>query len=271
MISVIITTYNRKAFLKEAVLSVLDQDYKDKEIIIIDDGSTDASHEEVEGFPVKYIWKENGGISSARNKGIAVAKGDHIAFLDVDDLWKKKKLSLQIAMMDEGGYDISYTDEIWMRNGKHLNQKLRHKKYSGFIFEKCLPLCIISPSSVLMKRNIFDGLGLFDESMPVCEDYDMWLRVAARYPILFIEKQLIVKRGGHEDQLSKRYPGMDRFRIESIVRILGSGVLSEPMRSAAISELAKKCDVYIKGAMKRGKVEEAQYYLNLVGSYNINV
>ena len=268
MVSVIITTYNRRAFLKPAVLSVLNQDYKDKEIIVIDDGSTDDSFKEIEGFPVQYIWKENGGISSARNKGIEAAGGDYIAFLDVDDLWKKKKLSTQMTVMSEEGYDISYTDEIWMRNGKHLNQKSIHKKYSGFIFEQCLPLCIISPSSVLMKRDIFDVVGRFDETMSVCEDYDMWLRVTARYPVLFVEKKLIIKQGGHEDQLSKRYPAMDRFRIESIARILESDVLSETMRNAAIRELEKKCRIYIQGAIKRGKAEDVQYYSTLIRRYS---
>jgi glycosyltransferase involved in cell wall biosynthesis len=269
MVSVIITTYNRRSFLKAAVLSVLVQDHKDKEIIIVDDGSTDDSLKELEGLPVQYIWKENGGISSARNKGIEVARGDFIAFLDVDDLWKKKKLSTQMAMMSENGYEISYTDEIWIRNGEHLNQKSIHKKYSGFIFEKCLPLCIISPSSVLMKRSVFDVVGLFDESMIVCEDYDMWLRVTARYPVLFVEKPLIVKQGGHEDQLSKRYPAMDRFRIQSIARILESDVLDETMRSAAIAELATKCRIYTLGAVKRGKVEEAEYYSGLINRYAV--
>jgi len=268
VVSVIITTYNRKTFLRAAVLSVLVQDYKDKEIIIVDDGSTDDSLKELEGLPVQYTWQKNGGISSARNKGIEVARGDFIAFLDVDDLWKKKKLSTQMAMMREEGYAISYTDEIWIRNGKHLNQKSIHKKYSGFIFEKCLPLCIISPSSVLMKRSIFNDVGLFDETMTVCEDYDMWLRITARYPVLFIEKPLIVKQGGHEDQLSKRYPAMDRFRIESITRILRSDVLNETMRSAAIVELEKKCRIYITGAVKRGKTEEVGYYSDLFGRYN---
>jgi glycosyltransferase involved in cell wall biosynthesis len=268
MVSVIITTYNRKIFLKAAVLSVLVQDYKDKEIIIIDDGSTDDSLKELEGLPVQYVWKENGGISSARNKGIEVARGDYIAFLDVDDLWKKKKLSTQMAMMCEAGYDISYTDEIWIRNGKHLNQKSIHKKYSGLIFEKCLPLCIISPSSVLMKRSVFDVAGLFDETMTVCEDYDMWLRITALYAVLFVEKPLIVKQGGHEDQLSKRYPAMDRFRIESIARILEGDTLSEAMRNAAIRELEKKCRIYIQGAVKRGKTEEVQYYSNLIERYS---
>jgi glycosyltransferase involved in cell wall biosynthesis len=268
MVSVIITTYNRRTFLRAAVLSVLVQDYKDKEIIVVDDGSTDGSLKELEGLPVQYIWKKNGGISSARNKGIEVARGDYIAFLDVDDLWKKKKLSSQMAVMRDEGYEISYTDEIWIRNGKHLNQKSIHKKYSGFIFEKCLPLCIISPSSVLMKRSVFDVVGLFDENMVVCEDYDMWLRITARYPVLFVGKPLIVKQGGHEDQLSKRYPAMDTFRIESIVRILESDALSETMRSAAIRELAKKCRIYMLGAVKRGKTEEEQYYSDLINRYD---
>jgi glycosyltransferase involved in cell wall biosynthesis len=269
MVSVIITTYNRRAFLKAAVLSVLVQDYKDKEIIIVDDGSTDDSLKELEGLPVQYIWKENGGISSARNKGIEVARGNYIAFLDVDDLWKKKKLSTQMSMMHGEGYKISYTDEIWIRNGEHLNQRSIHKKYSGFIFEKCLPLCIISPSSVIMKRSVFDVAGLFDETMPVCEDYDMWLRVTARYPVLFVEKPLIVKQGGHEDQLSKRYPAMDRFRIQSIARILESDVLNETMRNYATRELEKKCRIYILGAVKRGKTEEAQYYSALIRRYAV--
>jgi hypothetical protein len=121
-----------------------------------------------------------------------------------------------------------------------------------------------------MKRNVFDVVDQFDETMSVCEDYDMWLRVTARYPVLFVEKPLIVKQGGHEDQLSKRYPAMDRFRIESIDRILGSSILSETMRSAAIRELEKKCRIYILGARKRGKAEEVQYYSALIRRYSVN-
>ncbi|OPY79208.1 MAG: putative glycosyltransferase EpsJ [Syntrophorhabdus sp. PtaU1.Bin153] len=188
MVSVVITTFNRRSFLREAVLSVLAQDYRDKEIIVVDDGSMDNSYEEVRGLNVRYIWQRNGGISSARNTGIAVSKGDYLAFLDVDDLWKKRKLSEQMGRMTEGASPVSYTDEIWIRNGKWLNQRQRHKKYSGYIFEQCLPLCIISPSSVVVKREIFDDVGLFDESLPVCEDYDMWLRIASKYPVLFVDK-----------------------------------------------------------------------------------
>lgn len=296
MVSVIITTYNRRKFLKEALRSVINQDYQNKEIIVVDDGSSDNSYDEmnhpevsfevstrnfeqilfskqasgyeirgaIRGFPVRYVWKANGGISSARNYGIAISKGEYISFLDVDDLWLKRKLSTQMELMKRERFFISYTDEIWVRNGERLNQKLRHKKFSGHIFKRCLPLCIISPSSVVIKREVFDKVGLFDESMPVCEDYDMWLRITAQYPVLFIEKPLIIKQGGHEDQLSKSVEAIDRFRIESLVKILKSGVLNSDMKTAAIEELNMKYSIYINGARKRGKEEEIHHVLELI-------
>jgi glycosyltransferase involved in cell wall biosynthesis len=263
MISVVITTCRRRAFLREAVLSVINQDYRDIEVIVVDDGSTDSSWEEVRDLPVRYLWKENGGISSARNRGIGVSQGEYVAFLDVDDLWMKGKLSVQIRLMEEQGFSVSYTDEIWVRNGRRVNQKMRHKKFSGFIFERCLPLCIISPSSVVIRREVFNEVGLFDEALPVCEDYDMWLRISPRFPVLFVEKPLIVKRGGHADQLSKRYEAMDRFRIESLMKILRSRTLSATDHRSAVEEMRKKCQIHADGAKKRGRLEEAQHYLSL--------
>ncbi len=266
-VSVIITTFNRRQFLKEAFQSVAAQDYRDREIIIVDDGSTDNTYEDASLLPARYIWKENGGISSARNAGISIARGEYIGFLDVDDLWKKRKLSIQIEAMEAAGTLLSYTDETWLRNGKRLNQKNRHRKYSGMIFEHCLPLCIISPSSALIHRSIFDNVGTFDESLPVCEDYDMWLRITSRHPVLFIGKPLIIKQGGHTDQLSRAYDGMDRFRIASIKHILDSGVLSPDCRAKAAGELAKKCRIYAGGALKRGKKGEAELYFELAALY----
>ncbi|MBP1730305.1 MAG: glycosyl transferase [Deltaproteobacteria bacterium] len=266
MVSVIITTYNRRKYLKPAVESVLAQDYPDKEIIVIDDGSDDATEDEARTLPVRYVWKENGGISSARNLGISLAKGDFIAFLDVDDLWLKGKLSMQMRMMEETGNLISYTDEIWVRNGKRLNQGKKHRKYSGFIYERCLPLCIISPSSAVVARKVYDDVGLFDETLPACEDYDMWLRIACRHPVLFIAKPLIVKQGGHADQLSRRYEAMDRFRIASLLKMLSGQVLTPEQRAATLDELKTKCAVYAEGAQKRGKHDEAAKYAALADS-----
>jgi len=234
---------------------------------VVDDGSTDDSFHEVDGLPLRYIWKENGDISSARNCGIRETHGEYISFLDVDDLWQKNKLSLQMECMESESASISYTNEVWIRNGRRLNQRLRHRKYTGFIFEYCLPLCIISPSSVVIRREIFHTVGLFDESLPVCEDYDMWLRISAQFPILFIDKPLIIKRGGHEDQLSKRYEAMDKYRIQSLVKLLKTGSLDENQRNKTIMELEKKCMIYAHGARKRGKVEEAEEYLSIITQY----
>jgi len=264
MVSVIITTYNRRSFLKEATLSVLHQDYHDKEVIIIDDGSSDRSFLETRGLPVRYVWKRNGGISSARNMGIAISKGDYLAFLDVDDTWKKGKLTKQMEAMSRNQVDISYTDETWIRNGIHLNQGNRHKKHSGFIFEQCLPLCLISPSSVVLKRSIFEEIGLFDESLPVCEDYDMWLRITSKFPVLYIDKTFIIKRGGHDDQLSRAYEAIDRFRIQSLTKLLRDESFTDTgMRSAALKELKRKCKIFATGAKKRGRFQEADYYLKI--------
>jgi glycosyltransferase involved in cell wall biosynthesis len=260
LVSVVITTYNRRQYVRAALESVLAQDYRDKEIIVIDDGSTDGSADELSGLPLQYVWKENGGISSARNLGISLSKGDLIAFLDVDDLWKKNKLSTQVRLMGEEASPVSYTDEVWMRNGKWLNQCHRHRKYSGMIYRHCLPLCIISPSSALVGREVFNEVGLFDESLPVCEDYDMWLRVACRYPIVFIDRPLIIKQGGHPDQLSRRFEAMDRFRIRSLVNMLSRGVLTPEQRICTLHVLRKKCAIYAKGAEKRERFGEAEKY-----------
>ena len=270
MVSVIITTYNRRYYLKAAVESVLTQNYQDKEIIVVDDGSCDGSAEEVLRLPVRYVWKENGGISSARNLGISLAEGDFIAFLDVDDLWKKNKLSAQMQLMTDQASLISYTDEVWIRSGSRINQGHRHRKYSGLIYQHCLPLCIISPSSAVVSRQIFDAVGVFDESLPVCEDYDMWLRITCRYPVLFVDRELIIKQGGHPDQLSRRFEAMDQFRIKSLAKLLSMGVLTAEQRRLTLEELKKKCAVYVQGARKRSRFQEAERYAALLDAVAVS-
>ena len=263
MVSVIITTYNRRHFLREAALSVLAQGYKDREVIVIDDGSTDGSEHEVRDLPLRYEWKPNAGISSARNYGIALSGGEYIAFLDVDDLWMGHKLSRQMRAMEEGAAALCYTDEVWIRNGRRLNQKKRHQKYSGHIYEHCLELCLISASSAVIRRHVFEDRGLFDETMPVCEDYDMWLRITAKYSVLFLPEALITKRGGHEDQLSRQYEAMDRFRVTSLARMIESGQLTDEQKDLTLREIGRKCAILAAGAAKRGKEDEAAYYRGL--------
>lgn len=270
-VSVIIPTYNRAQIVGEAIDSVLSQRYDDCELIVVDDGSTDGTKELVAPYlpRLTYLYQEHQGVSAARNRGITVARGDYISFLDSDDLWLREKLSSQMCFMESyPEYLICYTDEIWIRKGVRVNPMRKHKKYSGMIFEQCLPLCIVSPSSVLIARTLLDEVGVFDETLEVCEDYDLWLRIAARYPLHFIDTHLIVKRGGHADQLSRKYTGQDRFRIRVLAKLLAGDFISTRQRVLAWRELERKCEIYGRGCIKRGKKEEGEKILALPATYD---
>jgi len=276
MISVIIPSYNRDEFLKEAIQSVLAQDYFAKsseasrfELVVIDDGSTDQTKAVVESFsaPIVYRYMNQKGVSAARNLGIKLSQGDYVAFLDSDDLWKPDKITIQMSLMKSlPQTKICYTEEIWIRNSVFVNPKKKHKKYSGWIFEKVLPLCLLSLSSALFHRSVFEAVGIFDEDLPACEDYDFGIRVALRYPIHLITKPLIVKRGGHPDQLSHKYWGMDQFRIKALEKTL-SMELSPLQEEQVREELRIKCKILTTGFGKRNKISEANYYSGLFDKY----
>ncbi|KPJ78751.1 MAG: glycosyl transferase [Deltaproteobacteria bacterium SG8_13] len=267
LVSVIIPTYNRAGIVGEAVDSVLAQDYPDYELIVVDDGSTDATAEVLNryGDKIRTLRQKNRGVSAARNAGIRSASGEFFAFLDSDDLWLPSKLGLQVAFFDRHpDAVVCQTEEIWIRNGVRVNPRKRHRKPSGMIFEPSLQLCLVSPSAVMIRRSLFDQVGLFDESLPACEDYDLWLRVSCRYPVYRLSTALVVKRGGHSDQLS-RQPGLDRYRIQALLKIIESGRLSKSQTEAAVRMLRTKSRIYAAGCRKRGRVEEATSYEKLVG------
>lgn len=159
------------------------------------------------------------------------------------------------ALKNNPGYKICHTNEIWIRNGRRVNPRKKHKKSGGWIFQNCLPLCCISPSNVIINKTVFDTVGLFDETLPVCEDYDLWLRITSRFPVLYVDELLIIKYGGHRDQLSRKFWGMDRYRIQALEKILTTGILSEEDESAAKSMLKEKLTIYIQGARKRNKTD----------------
>lgn len=277
MISVIIPTFNRSDFLGEAIRSVLDQDYfrtpdspKNFEIIVIDDGSTDETGNVVNSidFPIRYISQENRGVSAARNVGLQHAKGNFIAFLDSDDLWQREKIAVQMSLMNTlPRAMVCYTEETWIRHGIFVNPKARHRKFSGWIFDKVLPLCLISLSSALFRREVFAKISTFDEDFPVCEDYEFGIRLTHQFPVYFITRPLIVKRGGHADQLSKRHWGMDRFRIKALEKALSLD-LTPLQRELVQAEIIKKSRVLMSGFAKRGKTEEAEHYRKLIALYS---
>ncbi len=263
-VSIIIPTYNRAHVLGRAIRSVFDQRYPHWELLVVDDGSTDATVSLVEGLDdprVRYLPIEHSGVSAARNEGIRQARHSWVTFLDSDDCWLPKKLERELAELHRcPDYRVVYTNEVWIRRGVRANQKNRHRKFSGWVFAKCLPLCIISPSSVLLHRDVLVQCGTFDESLPVCEDYDLWLRIAARFPVLFVDEPLIVKTGGHDDQLSRSLWGMDRYRLRALVRLYQSGWLTPAQRQATALEIGEKARILETGFEKRGKPEEAAAY-----------
>lgn len=272
-VSVIIPVYNRAAMLGRALQSIVRQSVQCEEVIVVDDGSTDGSRGLVEGMLVGELGVElrwlrqdsNQGPAAARNLAIRHARCKMIAFLDSDDHWLPKKLEKQATQMElHPDFLISHTRERWLRDGRHLNQKKRHLPRHGDIFPHCLELCAVGMSTVMLRREIFNQVGLFRESMRCCEDYDLWLRVSCRLPFLLVDEVLTVKEGGREDQVSSQYRvGMDRFRIKSLMRLLDSGVLSRSQEKLAREELRRKCTVYGNGCLKHGKETEGRYVLGL--------
>ena len=223
-------------------------------------------------FPlVNYYYQQNHGVSAARNLGIQQATGDWLAFLDSDDEWLPEKLSKQkAALAINPEYKICHTEENWVRNGIQVDVPQKYAKTGGWIFNHCLPLCAMSPSTMLIHRSVFTDIGLFDTQLPACEDYDLWLRITANYPVLLVEQPQINKNGGHADQLSHAFWGMDRFRIEALQKIIDAGQLSDQNRQAAVNMLLKKANIYLNGVIKRGKTDEADYYRQLINRYAVD-
>ncbi|MBI78489.1 MAG: glycosyl transferase [Rhodospirillaceae bacterium] len=269
-VSVIIPTFNRQDLISNCVDSVMNQTKQADEIIVVDDGSVDNTWQILreKGFSdslqnktaLRYIYQKNQGVSAARNIGIKSSRYEYIALLDSDDHWLKNKLERQISTLEAKNFPcrISHTDEIWIRNGVRVNAQKKHAKNGGNIFYRSLKLCCISPSSTVIHKSVFEDFGYFDEKLRACEDYDFWLRFSAYEDVHFLNEPLVIKFGGHNDQLSKAYWGMDRFRIYALEKLAREKNLSEVKRQATLRELIFKLGILIGGAKKRDKITFAQ-------------
>jgi len=256
-ISVVIPTYNRYDFLKRALTSVFAQTYQASEVIVIDDGSTDNTKNILQDFPtIKYIYQDNKGVSSARNLGIKHATHKWIAFLDSDDEWHRDKLQEQVSFHTiNRNILMSYTDEKWIRDGIEMKIPKKFRKIGKDAFRENIEYCNIAPSSTIIYKRVLNELGTFDENLEVCEDYDLWLRVAILHDIGLINKKLITKYAGHEDQLSFKFWGMDRFRVialENLLKLHDNFLIKET--------LLKKYKLLLKGSIKYDRISEIEKY-----------
>lgn len=273
-VSIVIPTRDRQMLLRRALHSVVQQTLAPKEIIVIDDGSNDDTRAMVRTeFPdIVYQFQSPSGISKARNNGLESSRAEWIAFLDSDDEWKSNKLEKQVAwLLENPAFRVCHCDEIWIRNGVRVNPKKRHRKRGGWIYPYCLPLCVVSPSAIVVHASVFEDIGKFDVALPVCEDYDMWLRMALRYQFGYIEEKLVVKYGGHSDQLSKAFPAMDQYRIMALKKVLEGEPLNMKNRILTLEMIVQKLKIYINGARKRKSVGQGDGFEKLLEQYSFEL
>lgn len=269
-IAVVVPTYNRAAVLGRALDSVYDQTMPPAQCLVVDDGSDDGTGELVRRhYPeATYLKQAHRGVSAARNLGIRRAEADWVAFLDSDDCWLPAKLEKQSRALERTDHVICHTDEIWIRRGRRVNPMRKHRKRGGWIYRHCLPRCAISPSASVVRRDVLEFAGGFDEALPACEDYDLWLRLCGRYPVLYLEETLVTRYGGHADQLSARHWGMDRFRVAALEKMLRATELSDADRLGTLETLVAKLQVLVAGARKRGNETIVDKYQSRLSRYS---
>lgn len=274
LVSVIIPVYNRETLVCQAIDSVLRQSYKNIELIIADDGSTDNTPiilSQYKKIPRVHILtlKHSGNPGQVRNSGAKIAQGRWLAFLDSDDIWMKDKVEKQLAYLTlNPHYRFIHTLERWERNGKIISQSHRKHIKEGDLFEIALGKCEIGPSTVIMERELFDHFGGFREDLEICEDYEFWLRITSEEPVAYINEELVIKRAGHDDQLSAKYGFIELFKINALKHLVDQRWFHESKLIAAREELARKCRIYSGGCRKRGKEKEAQGFESLYFFYS---
>ena len=210
LVSVIIPTFNSGPYLREAIESVLNQDYTNLEVIVVDDGSTDDSIGEISDLlsAIILIKMENNGAATARNAGILASRGEYIAFLDSDDIWKRNKLSKQISLMEEDHLDLVYCNGQEFTNNNDLGL-VHFAKYQGDCYKYYVryptrDVLAIGPSGALIKQSLLIHSGIFDSKIPApTEDWDFFRRYCMNAKVGFCNEVLVLRRI-HENNISKK-------------------------------------------------------------------
>jgi glycosyltransferase involved in cell wall biosynthesis len=243
-VSVVIPAYNAARFLPEAIESVLQQSYRDFEIVVVDDGSTDSTEAVLRSYRdrLTYFRQTNRGAAGARNQGIKLARGRYVAFLDADDRWMPGKLAEQVAVLNsDSGVGLVCSDvEVVSEAGDPLPSFLADKQNaSGNVFNLLLRSSFILTSSVLVRRKCVLEVGLFDESLPVSEDLDLWLRIAYRWKVQVLPHTTVIRRK-HREALSSDPSRFTVCRVKVLSKLLANvGDLSPDSRTNLYRELSK--------------------------------
>jgi glycosyltransferase involved in cell wall biosynthesis len=198
LVSAVIPTYNYGRFVAEAVDSVLAQGYRDREVIVVDDGSTDDTRQRLAPYldRIRYIYQDNRGLSAARNAGIGAARGEYVALLDSDDVWHPRKLELQMRYLAE------HPDVGLLAAAHVMDRSAGWAAVDGPPADAAVPATLdelvmfarFAPSSVVIRKDCFDAVGLFDTALRSAEDRDMWIRIADRFPVVKLDLPLIFYR-----------------------------------------------------------------------------
>lgn len=250
-VSVIIPTYNSARYVVDAVESVLAQTYRDFEVIVIDDGSTDETPEVMKryGAPVRYLRQENAGVAAARNRGIAESRGRYIAFLDADDTWFPEKLERQMAALaGSGGARACYSAFLEVKDDLSPVGVRRSDRRGSAIEDLLLRGNVIgSICTVVAERALFESVGGFDPVLSQCADWDMWVRLAAETEFVYLDEPLVTYRQ-HGSNMSRNAPLLE---FDSL-RVLDKGFALPDLPEAVRS---------------RRKQAYARNYMVLAGTY----
>ncbi len=272
--SVIIPVYNRENLVSRAIDSVLQQTYPHWELIIADDGSTDKTRSVLDKYAdnraISILSLDHcGKPGQVRNSAAVHSKGRWISFLDSDDSWMSDKLEKQIEYLgNHQNIRFIHTLERWERNDKIVSQAHRKHNKEGDLFKTSLGKCEIGPSTVMMGREIYLENNGFRNDLEICEDYEFWLRITSENAVGYLDEELVVKRGGHSDQLSTKYGFIENFKIEALKSLVDNEFFNGNQMFLAKKELARKCRIYSRGCRKRGKESEAENFESLYFFYS---